>query len=85
MFNYVVKDPNSSRLSGERWIKDQDAEAIYVSSNWMALRLDWATYRNISRTPRTSGNLKKTRSVAYDVEHELSKSIKPFDSCQHIV
>ena len=85
MFNYVVKDPNSSRLSGELWIKDQDAEAIYVSSNWMALRLDWATYRNISRTPHASGNLKKTRSVAYDVEHELSESIKLPDSCQLIV
>ena len=23
MFNYVVKDPDSSRLSGEFWIKDQ--------------------------------------------------------------
>ena len=23
MFNYVVKDPNSSRLSGELWIKEQ--------------------------------------------------------------
>ncbi len=22
MFNYVVKDPDSSRLSGEFWIKD---------------------------------------------------------------
>ena len=24
MFNYVVKDPDSSRLSGEFWIKDSD-------------------------------------------------------------
>ncbi len=27
MFNYVVKDPNSFRLSGEFWIKD--ATGIY--------------------------------------------------------
>lgn len=27
MFNYVVKDPYSSRLSGEFWIKDQTGQA----------------------------------------------------------
>ena len=27
MFNYVVKDPDSSRLSGEFWIKDQMGKA----------------------------------------------------------
>ena len=27
MFNYVVKDPDSSRLSGEFWIKDSVGKA----------------------------------------------------------
>jgi hypothetical protein len=40
MFNYVVKDPDSSRLSGEFWIKDSDRLGhIRVSSNLVALRL----------------------------------------------
>jgi len=40
MFNYVVKDPDSSRLSGEFWIKDQKGRGrILVSSNLGALRL----------------------------------------------
>jgi hypothetical protein len=34
MFNYVVKDPDSSRLSGEFWIKDQKGLShSLVSSN----------------------------------------------------
>jgi len=38
MFNYVVKDPDSSRLSGEFWIKDSDRPChIRVSSNLIAL------------------------------------------------
>jgi hypothetical protein len=40
MFNYVVKDPDSSRLSGEFWIKDQKGLShSLVSSNLVALRL----------------------------------------------
>jgi hypothetical protein len=36
-FNYVVKDPNCSRLSGQLWIKDLPGRAGYVSSNLVAL------------------------------------------------
>jgi len=37
MFNYVVKDPDSSGLSREFWIKDQVGEPNLVSSNLIAL------------------------------------------------
>ena len=43
MFNYVAKDPNSSGLSRELWIKDQIAyrqrRANLVSSNLIVLNL----------------------------------------------
>jgi hypothetical protein len=37
MFNYVVKDPDSFRLGGEFWIKDQKGRSLsLVSSNLCA-------------------------------------------------
>ena len=45
MFNYVVKDPDSSRLSGEFWIKDSVPKLPCVLELDCACVLQKAAYR----------------------------------------
>ena len=48
-FNYVVKDPDCFRLSGQLWIKDEPNRSQGVSSNLMAL------YRSSKGLPMPEG------------------------------
>ena len=58
MFNYVVKDPDSSRLSGEFWIKDANGLGrICVSSNLVALSSRWKRLPEIARSGPNSTRL----------------------------
>jgi hypothetical protein len=67
MFNYVVKDPDSSRLSGEFWIKDSDRLGhIRVSSNLMALSSCLFGLPEIASF-RALPNPVASRSAPYDV------------------
>ncbi len=71
MFNYVVKDPDSSRLSGEFWIKDQKGRGrILVSSNLGALRLLGNDLRRIAFTQ----GLNSTRLRSLSVVQRLART-----------
>jgi len=62
MFNYVVKDPDSSRLSGEFWIKDANGLGrICVSSNLVALSSRWKRLPEIARSGPNSTRLHLTQ------------------------
>jgi hypothetical protein len=70
MFNYVVKDPDSSGLSREFWIKDQKGLShSLVSSNLVALRLLIA-----ARNELLYSGLHSTRLRSFSVAQRLART-----------
>jgi hypothetical protein len=80
MFNYVVKDPYSSGLSREFWIKDAAGYAILCVLELVCV----FTFQELLSEPRSNKhlfNLFCQFSSSY-VYSELSKSIEVLHSCQ---
>ena len=83
MFNYVVKDPDSSGLNREFWIKDQAASCIEIQGTPCVLELGCGGVCDRAAWRRTTALLVGAPHHL-TLYSELSENIESSGACQEL-
>ena len=73
-FNYVVKDPDCIRISGQFWIKDIGGQSHYLVSSNLMRCCTWSLQQTVSQSMLASGLATVFCATSQDYRTSLSLS-----------